>query len=159
MQVDALWSSPQYNFVDDLSLFGGGSIFDTDSVNFATGGLGVLINGSEDGTSIDRLISAEVEIFGAENLELTASWRLFGGIYAIGVNDGQRVRGFLNASNTATFFISASDGLIFTPSNEAFLSDPAFLDEPSPIPVPAALPLLFTAFTGLGGIASYRRNA
>lgn len=159
MQVDALWSSPNYNFVADLSLFGGASVFDTDSVNFATGGLGVSTNGSEDGTNVDRLISAEIEIFDATDLVIDASWRMFGGISAIGVDDGLSVNGFLNASNTGTFFVFASDGLTFAPSNTAFLSNPAFLDAPAPIPVPAALALLLTALAGLGGIASRRRFA
>ena len=152
MQVDAFWDAPNYGFVSDVRLYGG-SLFDTDNLSYATGGGG----DTQDGRFVNRLLTAEVALVDAVDLDLTASWFMNGGISAIGGFDGPRSRGYLNASNTATFFLEAGEGLTISGTSSGFLSQPAYLDPVTAVPLPAGLSLLLTSLATLAGLGARRR--
>lgn len=149
MQVDANWLATRYNFAASMSLSAatGARAGDEISYNYIS---------SSGGRVVNDMLLAEISFTNAVNVNVNAFWRMQGDISAASSYAGVRDAGFMNASNTGTFFVSASDGLSFTAGDAGFLSDAAYPDlvEPAPVPLPAGAALMLSA---LGGLAALRR--
>ncbi|ABD56260.1 VPLPA-CTERM sorting domain-containing protein [Jannaschia sp. CCS1] len=153
MLVEAAWDSPRYNFTSTMSLSSGGNR-DGDQVAFT-----YEPSQNMTGSGVSQLLMTELSFNGALNQAVSAQWRLQGDISATDSEDGQSTTGFMNAANTATFFVFASEGLTFSANDENFLSNAAYpnLDNPAPVPLPAGLPLLLAGL-GVFGVMGGRRK-
>ncbi len=102
---------------------------------------------SETSTSgfIDELLTAVFAVFDGVGFSLEFS------LIALLLNG----EGFLDVSNTATFFLVTSEGVTLTPDDTNYLSNPAFNE--AAIPLPAAFPLFATALAGMG-LMGWRRK-
>lgn len=144
MQVDAFWSAPGYDFNAFTAVFGSGGTTDVGNGNIN------LNSANSDATSATGLLTSTISYDSEAERDFTLTWGIQGLINS-GNSASLNESGFLDASNTATIFFEATDGLIVSGVTDGFLSNAAFLNDTdvAPVPLPTSLTLLLAALSGI----------
>jgi hypothetical protein len=150
MQVDAFWSAPRYAFSAFTSAFGSANTIDIGNSNININSI------NSNATSVFRLLTTTITYDSVAESDFILTWGIQG-LMNSADSTNLSESGFLDASNTATIFFEATDGLNVSGVTDGFLSNPAFLDATNvtPVPLPGSLPLMLAA---LSGIFFFRRN-